>query len=156
MRQSNAAVALIRRLQDGQTHWLAQWNPRWQKYHFVSGHRRPEETFRECMVRELGEELGLHEGVDFQIPTGSPAHFEYTAWSESAAANTAYTVELFEVELVSFVARQKVDTDTQNRWLTDEEIRSKRCEDGKPVSPTMGLLLSMPGLENGGRVSEGK
>src|SRR5439155_11076042 len=62
MRQSTAAVALIRRQQRGQTVWLAQWNPGWQRYHFVAGHKRPNETFRECAEREIGEELDLQKG----------------------------------------------------------------------------------------------
>ena len=41
---SEAAVALIRRKQDGQTVWLAQWNDKWQAYHFVSGQKRLDET----------------------------------------------------------------------------------------------------------------
>lgn len=59
MRLSEAAVALIRREHDGPTLWLAQWNQNWRTYTFVGGHRWPEETFRECLVRELGEELGV-------------------------------------------------------------------------------------------------
>jgi 8-oxo-dGTP pyrophosphatase MutT (NUDIX family) len=146
MRQSAAAVALIRRQNDGQTLWLAQWNPRWQKYHFVSGHKRPDETFLQCMVRELGEELGLEEGTGFRVAAEPLAHLEYTAWSESAGAETRYTLELFEVELVGAVAQQRVDADPANRWLTREEIRLERCEDGKPVSPTMARLLPKAGL----------
>jgi 8-oxo-dGTP pyrophosphatase MutT (NUDIX family) len=142
MRQSIAAVALIRRQQDGQTLWLVQWNPRWQKYHLVSGHKLPDETFRECMVRELGEELGLHEETDFRLAAEPLAHLEFTAWSESAGAETAYTMELFEVGLIGAAARQKVDTNPGNRWLSDEEIRTERCEDGKAVSTTLPLILS--------------
>ena len=63
MRQSIAAFAVIRRDERGQTLWLAQWNPKWGAYHFVGGHKRPEETFRECLVREIGEELHLCEGA---------------------------------------------------------------------------------------------
>jgi hypothetical protein len=94
------------------------------------------------MVRELGEELGLREGVDFRLVPEPLAHLEYTAWSESAGAETAYTMELFEVELVEPAARQKVDANPANRWVTKEEIRSERAEHGEPVSPTMGLILS--------------
>ena len=51
MRQSEAAVAVIRLVRDGQTHWLAQWNDHWGAFHLVSGHRRPGETFREWWER---------------------------------------------------------------------------------------------------------
>jgi 8-oxo-dGTP pyrophosphatase MutT (NUDIX family) len=154
MRQSIASVALIRRQQDNQTLWLAQWNPRWQKYHFVSGHKRPDETFRECMGREIGEELGLSEDIDFQLPAAPLAHLEYTAWSDSAGAETAYTMELFEVDLIGSAAREKVEINPENRWLTEEDIRSESCKDGKPVSATMTLLLSMLRSKTKCRVSE--
>jgi 8-oxo-dGTP pyrophosphatase MutT (NUDIX family) len=142
MRQSIASVALIRRQQDGRTLWLAQWNRRWQMYNFVSGHKRPEESFRECVVREIGEELGLWEGIDFRLPTEPPKRLEFTDWSDGAGAETAYTMELFEVELIGPAARQRVDANPQNRWLTKEEIRSQRCQDGKPVSRTMSRIVS--------------
>jgi hypothetical protein len=47
------------------------------------------------MVRELCEELGLYEGIDFQLPAEQLAHLEFTAWSDNARAATAYTMELF-------------------------------------------------------------
>jgi molecular chaperone DnaJ len=67
MRQSVAAVALIRRSEAGQALWLAQWNPHWRRYNFVAGHKRPDESFRQCVVRELAEELGLREGADISV-----------------------------------------------------------------------------------------
>src|SRR4051812_24779597 len=89
MRRSEAAVALIRREEGGQILWLAQWNPKWQAYHFISGHRRPEETFRECLVREVHEELGLAEGVDYT----AAAHLGFQAFSQGAGVETQYTME---------------------------------------------------------------
>ena len=142
MRQSLAAVALIRREQEGQTVWLAQWNPRWQRYHFVSGHKQPDESFRQCMVRELAEELHVRESIDFRVAAEPLSHLEYTAWSESAQAETAYTMEAFEVELIGEMAQQTVHADPRNRWLTEPEIRGQYCRDGNPASPSMGLILS--------------
>jgi 8-oxo-dGTP pyrophosphatase MutT (NUDIX family) len=142
MRQSHAAVALIRREEAGQTLWLTQWNPKWERFHFVSGHKRPDETFRQCLVREVEEELRLREGIDFVAGTEPVAHVEYTAWSENAKADTAYTMELFNVRLTGEEARRTVDADPENRWLTEAEIQGERCADGKSVSPTMKLLLS--------------
>src|SRR5262249_52840296 len=82
MRRSEAAVALIRREQDGRNLWLAQWNPKWRRYHFVSGHRRPDETFRACLVREIAEELRLREGPDYQVSPAPPIHLEFRDYSE--------------------------------------------------------------------------
>jgi 8-oxo-dGTP pyrophosphatase MutT (NUDIX family) len=141
-------VALIRREQDGATLWLAQWNRRWGHYHFVAGHKLPDESFRRCLAREIAEELHLREGTDFHIAAGPPAHVEYTAWSAAARAETSYTMELFAVDLTE-AARRAVDENPLNRWLTEAEVRDGRAADGKPVSPTMRLLLSKIGLPKG-------
>ena len=141
MRQSIAAVAVIRRRDSGRTLWLAQWNRNWQCYSFVGGHKRSTESFRECVVREVGEELGLAEGSEFRILSVPIAHVEYTAWSGSAEQETEYTMELFDVQLVSNSACQKIDADPRNRWLSEAELRGQRCGDGRPVSETIASLL---------------
>jgi 8-oxo-dGTP pyrophosphatase MutT (NUDIX family) len=140
MRRSEAAVALIRRDLEGHTLWLAQWNPKWRAYHFVSGHRRPDETFRECLVREVAEELALREEVDYHAAPGPVVHLEYSAWSESANAETWYVMELFGVELTE-EAWHKIDAESENSWLSGTEICSGSAHDGMPVSSTMKRLL---------------
>ncbi len=96
MRRSEAAIALIRRELGSNTEWLAQWNEAWQAYHFVGGHRRGEESFRECMVRELDEELELRDGADLLVPTAPALHLEYTAFSQRAHEETEYVMELLK------------------------------------------------------------
>jgi 8-oxo-dGTP pyrophosphatase MutT (NUDIX family) len=140
MRLSEAAVALIRREQDGRTSWLAQWNRNWQAYHFVGGHRRPGESFRDCLVREIAEELHLREGNDYNATAGPLARLDYRAFSESARTETRYITELYEVDLTGD-ARAIVDGDPRNRWLDEAEIAGERCRDGRPVSATMQRLL---------------
>jgi 8-oxo-dGTP pyrophosphatase MutT (NUDIX family) len=141
MRRSVAAAALIRSDENGRTLWLAQWNPRWRGYHLVGGHKRPEETFRECLVREIGEELGLVEDEEFVVAAEPTARLEFTAWSEGAREETSYAMELFAVALRG-PAREKIDAHSANRWLDEGEIRRGRAADGKAVSPTMHRLLA--------------
>jgi 8-oxo-dGTP pyrophosphatase MutT (NUDIX family) len=140
MRQSQAAVALIRRIDVRRTLWLARWNRRWRAFHFVGGHKRPRETFRECLLREIAEELALREEVDFLAALEPIAHLEYDAWSRSAKADTRYVIELFNVELSSG-AHAKVASNSANRWLTETEIAAGQTHDGRPVSATMKRLL---------------
>ena len=153
MRQSEAAVALIRRIDDGQTLWLAQWNPKWRRFHFVSGHRRHDETFRECLVREVAEELGLSEGPDFQVSSAPPTHLEFIDFSESTQTQTRYIMELFNVELSSG-AHPRVECNPENRWLTEAEIQAEQARDGQLVSATMKRLLAA--VERKPRCSEGE
>jgi 8-oxo-dGTP pyrophosphatase MutT (NUDIX family) len=140
MRQSEAAVALIRRSADGQTLWLAQWNPKWRRFHFVSGHRRHDETFWECLVREIAEELHLSDGTDYRVSADAPTHLEFVDYSESTQTQTRYIMELFSVELSSG-AHPKVESNPENRWLTEAEIQAEQTRDGQPVSATMKRLL---------------
>ena len=125
MRQSEAAVALIRQQADGRPNFDG-WPvgiPKWQAFHFVAGHRRPEESFRACLVREIGEELGLREGEDYTVLTAPALHVDFTAWSVSARAETRYVMELFDVELMP-AAQSRIAADPENRWLAEAEITS--------------------------------
>jgi 8-oxo-dGTP pyrophosphatase MutT (NUDIX family) len=99
MRKSLASIALIQRSQHGRRQWLAQWNEHWQRYSFVGGHKRPDESFRDCMIREIAEELLLGEGRDFLVADRPLARLEYIAWSQSAGQETRYSIELLEVQL---------------------------------------------------------
>jgi len=140
MRQSEAAVAVIRLVRDGQTHWLAQWNDKWGAFHFVSGHRRPDETFRECLVREIAEELHLSEGTDYRVWAEAPTHLEFVDFSQSTQTQTRYIMELFNVELSPGV-QTMVERNPANRWLSVAEIEAGQTQDGQPVSATMKRLL---------------
>jgi len=146
MRDSVAAIALIRRETNGQTEWLARWNHNWNAFSFIGGHKSDDETFRECLIREVIEELGLEPDADFHVALAPQSHLEYVGWSDGARAETAYTMELYPLELVGDFTQEKIDHDPENRWLAPAEIQSARTLDGKPISGTMALLLQMAGL----------
>lgn len=145
MRQSVGAIALIRREADRRTLWLARWNRAWNAFSLVGGHKRSEESFRECIIREVGEELGLVEERDFVVAQQPLSRLQYAAWSERAKEETEYTLELFDVKLDN-VALRKLDDCQGVRWLTREEIESKRCTDQTAISETVFFVLSKLGL----------
>lgn len=145
MRESVAALALIRRTSGGETEYLTQWNNGWQALNFVGGHRRAEETFRACLCRELEEELGLRDGVDCQVEEHPLAHLEYTAFSRSAQEESLYVVELFSVQL-NESAMARVNPAPENAWVNEAESRAGRTSAGRAVSATVPLLLSKAGL----------
>jgi 8-oxo-dGTP pyrophosphatase MutT (NUDIX family) len=146
MRTSVAAFALFRRAAPaGHVEYLAQWNDGWHAFHFVGGHKHDSESFRDCCAREVAEELGLVEGRDFRISSERRCHLRYTHWSERAQTDTAYTVELFDAELLSHAA-VSVEADANNRWLIESDIRTGHCRDGRAASATMPRILSLAGL----------
>src|SRR5438105_14063907 len=145
MRQSEAALALIRRPGPAGVEYLVQWNARWNALNLVGGHRRPQESYRDCLVRELDEELDVRPGPDCAVAEGPTARLEYVAFSKSAGEETAYTMELFEVTLTP-AAERRVSADPSNAWVGTSAIRSGRAGDGRPVSDTVRLLLEKAGL----------
>jgi 8-oxo-dGTP pyrophosphatase MutT (NUDIX family) len=146
MRNSVAAIALIQREVQGHTEWLARWNSNWNAFSFVGGHKDERETFRDCLIREVIEELGLEPDADFHVAELPQSHLEYAGWSGGARAEAAYTMELYPVDLTGDFTHEKIDQDPGNRWLKAAEIQCTRTEDGKPISGTVALLLQMSGL----------
>jgi ADP-ribose pyrophosphatase YjhB (NUDIX family) len=155
LRRSIASLAIFRGQEGGRTLWLARWNDNWRRLNLVGGHKLPEESFRDCIQREVTEELGLVADVDFRCADEPLAHLEYTAWSHSAGEETAYVIELFDVELCGETAHRMVAGDPMNCWLSSAEILVGSSDDGRPVSETTAQLLTKAGLfSDAGRVSE--
>lgn len=146
MRESIAAMALIQRQTNGQTTILTQWNDRWECFHLVGGHKHPDESFRECAIREMEEELVLKHPADFRVDLEPVGCAKFMAWSNAAQQTTRYIMEVFRAEFACDAARIQVDRDPRNRWLTLEEITAGRCGDGRPVSATLPQILTQIGL----------
>jgi 8-oxo-dGTP pyrophosphatase MutT (NUDIX family) len=142
-RQSVAAFALIQRQEQGQTLYLAQWNLHWRALNLVGGHKRLEESFRECLVREVGEELGLALGGDYEIRDQPPLRLEFDAFSDGAWELTSYTLEIFPVVLNENSALAKIASNPDNRWVTEAEALAGRCNDSTRISPTMTRVLTI-------------
>jgi 8-oxo-dGTP pyrophosphatase MutT (NUDIX family) len=148
MRRSTASLAVIRRPgPDGRPLYLAQWNEKWKSFNLVGGHKKENESFRACLVRELFEELGIvpepgdPDGLAGPGPTclvgkAPLGRLDYEAFSQSAGERSSYCIELFGVDL-SPQAEEDISRDQNNRWVSEAEIEAGRCADGKAVSDTM-------------------
>ena len=152
-RTSIASLAVIRQIDSaGVVRYLAQWNPKWQAYNSVGGHKRDSESFRACLVREVAEELGVFPPADDLDAAAMPAPegkvprcrvgalplgmLEYEAFSRSANVLTRYAIALFEVELSSW-AVDRISATEGNAWLSEQEIDAGQSADGRTVSETM-------------------
>ena len=137
MRKSTGALAYLIRNRDEHPELLAQWNEGWQSYSFVGGHKRNEESFRECVIREVNEELRIDEGSEFLVEPTALSHLEYTAWSVRARVATAYTMEVFRVTLVSTDIEAFVSRAAENCWVSFPEIWAGCTENGTHISNTV-------------------
>jgi 8-oxo-dGTP pyrophosphatase MutT (NUDIX family) len=139
MRYSTAALALIEE-PGNPARCLVQWNDGWQAYSLVGGHQRLGESFRECVHREVAEELRLAEGTDFRVGLYPLARAAYRAFSRRAQEETEYRLELFAVELLG-EAITRVSADPANRWVARREVAARRADDGRPISDQVRRLL---------------
>jgi 8-oxo-dGTP pyrophosphatase MutT (NUDIX family) len=133
MRQSSAAFAWIECPTPDGPRWLTQWNSKWQAFNLVGGHREQGESFRECVVRELVEELGISP-AEFAVAAEPIAQIEFEAWSVPAAAMTAYSMVAFRAEILTAAAIRQIDENAENRWLSATEFAAATSHDGRRVS----------------------
>ena len=146
MRVSIAGLACIRRVGAAGPEYLTQWSDRWGMFSLVGGHVEAGETFRECCVREIEEELELTVGVGFSIAERPfRSEVEYTAMSGGAKVETRYRVELFAVELTT-AAVARVNAKPANRWLTPAEIAAGTTTDGQPISAQVRTVFTLNGV----------
>lgn len=140
---SEGGLALIERTVGDRRERLVRWNDNWGAFFLVGGHRLGSETFRECVVREVGEELGL---TPAECPVAAtPTHRrQYRAVSGSTGQLTAYTMEVFAA-VPTDAARARIENASAGAppvaWVSDDEIRDLETNDGRPISPTVGLLV---------------
>lgn len=141
MRESQAAVVLIREQHDAGWRYLCHWSDSWNALHFVGGHREPSETFRECAVREAQEELGIGpaEIVVEEQPLG---RLEYVTFSVSAGVQTFYVIEVFYAAVDATLCHQITLFRPRNHWVSREEIRNGFTLKGLKVSITTDIILT--------------
>ncbi|MBL8826954.1 MAG: NUDIX hydrolase [Planctomycetaceae bacterium] len=144
MRESLGGCALIVGERDGQRVYLANWNEKWHAWSWVGGHKRDDESFRECVVREVHEELGLDPATDYTVAERELKRLDNVAMSASAGAVTNYVLVWFAVQLAPAAIARLADN-TQVRWLTEREIIDLHTADGQPVSSTMLKLIETLG-----------
>ena len=140
MRLSRAGLALIR----NRNRILLQWNENWQAFSLIGGHVEAGESFRECCIREIAEELALVPRVDFQVsakpfrPTQS-----YVAFSRSSGQMTRYEVSLFQTTFARENLLHKVSEDDINLWASEFEIRNRLTFSKQPVAAQVSKVLEL-------------
>lgn len=147
MRRSVASMALIRCETETQTLWLAQWNEASNSFSFVGGQKHDHESFRECLVREIADQLGFHEGKDVLVASAPLEHLEYTEVSRSTGEQTEYIIELFDVVLTGSSTRSTIDANPVNRWLSEPEIMAEACNEDRPIDPNLKRFLTKLGWD---------
>ena len=139
LRKSEASLALIIRTVAGQTEFLCQFHEKTRGYFLVGGHREEGESFRDCVIREIQEELSLTP-QDFTVKAQPWNVLQFQARSSSTKLDTDYYIQLFEVTITT-AALATVESDSRNAWLSADEIRDESFHKGRRISSDMRRIL---------------
>lgn len=133
MRVSAAALSIIQE----SNAWLVQWNENWHAYSLIGGHVEPGETFRECCVREVAEELECSESVVEAAPDAY-ATLRFCEYSKAAKEETDYQWQAFITRLPASTLSQ---LPSNCAWVTADEIRSAKTVSGQPIADQVRRVL---------------
>ncbi|HEX3314333.1 MAG TPA: NUDIX domain-containing protein [Gemmataceae bacterium] len=146
MKTSQESVALICRRVHGRTKYLAQWSDVRQMFLLIGGHVEAGESYRDCCMRAVAEQLDIEAERDFHVaPAPLQARQSYIAESGSAGVVTEHQVELYAVAIHEESAGEGIAGDPANRWLDLAEIRRGETSDGRPISPQVETVLTLFG-----------
>jgi ADP-ribose pyrophosphatase YjhB (NUDIX family) len=137
MRVSEAALAWIQHLGPTGPELLVQWSESWQMFSLIGGHRETGETFRDCCIREIAEELELTPD-QYTVAPQPLRRVEYVAYSHSQQRETCYQIELFQASGIDWDTAVRIP---QTRWIRGDEVYARKTHDGLPISDQVAHMV---------------
>jgi hypothetical protein len=141
MQEFCRSIALIRKPADHRTLWLARWQDRGRWYDFVMAEPLGDESFRECIDREVGWVLDLERERDYLVSNMAQINLNFSDALPGDAHETHIVVAFYVVDLYRKSAWQRVDADRANCWLTAEQIYAGLAQDERPINPNLRFLV---------------
>ncbi len=140
MNHFTGSIALLRHPQQLENLWLAHWDARRQHFDFVTAERLDDESFRECLDREIAWVLDIRRGKDYIISSQARLHLDIPVESDDVV--TFYVGEFYIADLYGKAGRAMIEHNKELRWLTSDEVLSGQASDGAPVNPELVALLN--------------
>ena len=111
-------------------------------FDFISAEPLQSESFRECIDRQVGIELGL-KSADILVSNMAQLNLECAAKLSGDTDPSHLGVAFYVVHLYSKASRQKAESLSPNEyeWLASEELLCGKTSRGKLVSPILSFLL---------------
>jgi len=139
MNHFTGSIALLRHPEQLENLWLAYWDARCKHFDFVTAERLDDESFRECLDREIAWVLDLRRAKDYIISSQARLHLDLPV--ESTDGESFYVVEFYVTDLYGKASRAMVELNKDARWLTSDEVLSGQTSEGVPVNPSLVELL---------------
>ena len=139
------SIGMIRHPVDIERRWLCRWDPRFGHFSFIFAERLGDDSFRECLDRELGWVLPLRRGRDYLISSMARIHLE-TELETETDQKMQFFVELYVVDLYGKQGIQAIDQADDLAWLSSSELMDGKTSEMCPVDATLVKLIRQGGV----------
>lgn len=139
--QNHTSVALIRHPEGKERKWLVKWVSASGWWTFVTAERIGNESWRECLDRELAWVFPLRRGKDYLISSMARLHLEEIVCDSQTGEDLHVAFEFFVVDPYGRDARKTFDTLEGTRWVTTAELLGGNASDGTAIDPQLTELL---------------
>ncbi len=142
--------------------WLLRRHGCSDTFRFLLAERLEQESFRDCLERELVWQLGLTRGKGYLISSVPRLHYEARLTAPRAAAATEepsdpatesppgsrlWVIQFFLVELVGRSAVQVIDQDPENAWFSSPAVLAGGAS-GRQIDRLHRQLIEVSGVVN--------
>lgn len=135
------SIALIRHPLRPEQEWLGVFDERRRFYSFITAERLNQESWRECLDRELSWTLDLNRGKDYLISHMARLHFEESHVDPETGDEVERALEFYVVDPYGRRGRAAFEQLDGVRWLTNEELRQAVTSDNVDIDPWLTDLL---------------
>ncbi|MCR9199457.1 MAG: hypothetical protein NXI04_12490 [Planctomycetaceae bacterium] len=135
------SIALIRHPDRPEQEWLGVFDERRQCYAFVTAERLNQESWRECLDRELSWALDLRRGKDYLISHMARLHFDESCFDPHSGDEVETALEFYVVDPYGRRGRAAFEQLDGVRWLTNEELRQAVTSDRVDIDPWLADIL---------------
>jgi hypothetical protein len=137
-----SSIALIRNTDNQNVRWLARLNQSTNHLGFVIGERLANESFRETAIREVAWELRLDRQRDFLVANMAQMNLEFIdrlpgQFEKSHVVASFYNVEIYRKGIMA-----SLESDSQNFWVSSEEICNGVSQCGRHFDPIVPYLVN--------------
>ena len=136
------SIGLIRHPEEVERLWLAVWDDRNYHFDFVVAERLENDSFRECLDREIAWTLPLRSGKDYLISSVARLHLDAALSLDASQADLMlYSIELFVVDLYGKVAAKSLANDPNLRWVSSDEVLMGKTTCGRCIAPRLVAMI---------------
>ncbi|HBN77613.1 MAG TPA: hypothetical protein DD473_17740 [Planctomycetaceae bacterium] len=136
------SVAMMRHPEEGEKRWMTLWNSKRKQFEMVTALRLENDTYRECLDRELAWKLDLQRGKEYLISSMARLHIEQELILPGDEKPTLYVIEFYVADPYGKQSFNKLEERKDIHWLTTHEILAGYGPEDRSVDPRLVYLLN--------------